>query len=365
MGFLTRILFYIKRPKVIIVTGKAKEIATEAIYQVLKSHFKVKKKTRVPGFLDLFGEKSFIVKTDLNTLDKKDLKGLIKATSLSVLVITHIGEIPPGSDFFTGDRKETKKARKLAKEFPTEGFMLLNYDDESAREIGDKSNANILTFGLEKEADFYITDVKINKGTNFKINYKGNTVPVWQGKTFGKEQVYTATVAVGCGVIFGLNFVQISKGLPNYNSLPGKMRLVEGIKNSKVLDDSKSASVFSMSEALEILGRIEGGENFQVNRKIAVVGDVLGVGKYTIEAHEAIGERAEKNSDILFTVGSRAKFVGQGALNNGMKKDRILSFNTIESLLPRLKQEIKENDLILVDGSREMEMGRIVEEIKS
>ena len=71
-----------------------------------------------------------------------------------------------------------------------------------------------------------------------------------------------------------------------------------------LLDDSKDASPLFTLEALEILRKIQTPE-----RKIAVLGNILGIGKYTIEAHESIGEKVKGSANLLFTVGARAKFI--------------------------------------------------------
>jgi len=91
------------------------------------------------------------------------------------------------------------------------------------------------------------------------------------------------------------------------------------------------------------------------------LGDVVGIGKYTIEAHEAIGERVAKNADLLFTIGQRARFIAEGAKNKGMAVDKIFQYDTIDDGKLKLKDEIKEGDLILVDGSKEMKMGEVVD----
>jgi len=238
--------------------------------------------------------------------------------------------------------------------------LILNFDDETVRELKTETIAHPLTFGFQEEADFRASDIKLNSGTNFKINYKGNIVPIWLEKLFGKEQIYSTLSAVSVGVIFNLNLVEISQALKDYQSLPGKIRLIKGIKNSWILDDSESANVFSMIEAVEILGKVQG-----FKKKIAVLGDILGIGKYTIEAHEAVGERVTQAADLLFTFGPRARFIAQGAQQKGMALEKIFQFDTIGKGRFRLQDEIKEGDLILVDGSKEMEMGKIVKEIKA
>ena len=348
MNLINKIKFLLKRPKVVIVTGEGRACAKKAIFQVFKQYFKIDSEILIFDF------------NLTNSSYVETLRFFIKNSSLPVLVVTQVGDIPPEKDFFAGEKEKTLTIRKLAKTMPAQGFLVLNFDDETVREIKDETNLKELTFGFQEGADFRATDLKLNTGTNFKINYKGNIVPVWLEKLFGKEQVYSALSAAAVGTIFDLNLVEISQALKNYQSLPGKMKLIEGIKHSWILDDSESANVFSMTEAIEILGKIQG-----FKRKIAVLGDIIGIGKYTIEAHEAIGERVARNSDLLFTFGQRAKFIAQGAFTKGMINEKIFSFDTIDEGKLKLQDEIKEGDLILVDGSKEMRMGKIVEEIKA
>jgi UDP-N-acetylmuramoyl-tripeptide--D-alanyl-D-alanine ligase len=342
MNLINKLKFILERPEVVIVTGQGRACAGEAIRKVLKQN----------------KDKVLVIENEFQKFD--DLEFLVKKSSRPILVVTRIGDIPFDKDFFAGDRAKTVEIRKLTKILPAHGFLILNFDDETVREIKTESRAPSLTFGFQDEADFRVSDINLNAGTNFKINYKGNIVPVWLEKLFGKEQIYSALAAAGVGVIFGVNLVEISQALKNYRSLPGRMRLIKGIKNSRILDDSESATIFSMTEALEILEKIQG-----FKRKIAVLGDVLGIGKYTIEAHEVMGEKVYRAADLLFTFGSRAKFIAQGAYTKGMALEKIFQFNTIEEGKIHLQDEIKEKDLILVDGSKEMEMGKVVEEIKT
>jgi len=360
------------------VIGKGRQTAAEAIFCLLDQYFKVKKfEKESPNILDVYKKEILIFETDLiRPQVVKNLQFLIRKSQLPILLTTHIGDIPPDRDFFTGERKDIAQSKKIVKILPSQGYLILNYDDETVREIKDSNPpkdgasrgagkprvptapSHILTFGFQEGADFRATDVKLNSGTNFKINYKGNIVPIWLEKLFGKEQIYSALSAAAIAMIFDLNLVETSKALKNYQSLPGRMKLIEGINKSFLLDDSNSATVFSMAEAIEILGKTQ-----DFKRKIAVLGDVLNIGQYTIEAHESIGERVAKNADLLFTFGQRAKFIAQGSQIKGMAIEKIFQFDTIEEGKNRLKEEIKEGDLILVDGSKEMEMGEIVKEI--
>lgn len=360
LNFFKKLIFIIKKPPVILITGKGRSCVARAIFQVLKPYSKQRK--------------SFIFESAL--LEPKEIEKfsfLLKKSQLPILVVTHIGEIPADKLFFAGDRKGTLQIRKLAKILPAHGFLILNFDDETVREIKNETIARPLTYGFQEGPDFRATDINIDiEGTNFKINYEGNIVPFWLKKLFGKEQIYSALVAICVGIVKDINLVEISQALKFYQSLPGKMRLVEGIKNSLILDDSENATLFSMIEALEILGEIEAKgparnatPSVAGGRKIAVLGDVLGAGKYTIEAHKTIGEKVVQVSDLLFAIGSRARFIAREARNQGMAEENIFQFNTVEEGKISLQKEIKKGDLILIDGSKAMKMGEMVEEIKA
>jgi len=97
---------------------------------------------------------------------------------------------------------------------PKEHLILnFDFDKEKMGDIKGKTKASIFTFGFQEGADFRATDVKLNGGTNFKINYKGNSVPVWLEKPANDEEIYSALSAVVVGVIFNQNLVKISQAL--------------------------------------------------------------------------------------------------------------------------------------------------------
>ena len=343
-----KIKFLLKRPKVIIVVGRGRETASGAINQVLKQSFKI-------------GKEVLIYQTNLK--DVREFEFFVKNSRLATLVVTHVGAYHPEREFFAGEQVEILGATSLAKILPGHAHLVLNFDDETVRDIKNSSRAHSLTFGFGVRADMKASDIVLTQppasGTNFKIDYQGNIVPVWLEKLFGKEQIYAALAAVAVGEILGMNLVEISKALGLYQGFPGRMKLIEGIKNTWILDDSESAFPLSMAEGLDVLKRIE-----TEGRRIAVLGDILGIGKYTIEAHEAIGERVKNSADVLFTVGHRAKFFSQGAKRRGMPADRIFSFDEVREAAKALQKEMRKGDLILVDGSKEMKMHEVVKEIK-
>jgi UDP-N-acetylmuramyl pentapeptide synthase len=174
---------------------------------------------------------------------------------------------------------------------------------------------------------------------------------------FGKTQSYAAAAAALAGLIFGMNLVKISEALTHYRAPAGRLRIIPGIKGSTIIDDTYNSSPTACHEALDVLRRLK------AKRKIAVLGDMLELGRYTMAAHHEVGRLAAKVVDLLITVGLRAKFIAEGAIEAGMAKKSVVSFQSVREAGLFLQEKIRENDLILVKGSQGVRMERIVLEV--
>ncbi|KKT17307.1 MAG: UDP-N-acetylmuramoyl-tripeptide-D-alanyl-D-alanine ligase [Parcubacteria group bacterium GW2011_GWB1_43_6] len=341
-----KIKIILTKPKVILVAGRGRETAARAISQLNKD----------------------VLIYQVDAAHFNDAKFLLKNSRSVILVATHMGEYEFNKEFFAGQKPDTAFIEELVKNLPAQARLVLNFDDETIRDIKSQTSVSTLSFGFGVRADIQATDIFLTQspspGTNFKINYEGNIVPVWLKNLFGKEHIYAALASVAVGELLGLNLVEISAALKSYQGFPGRMKLIEGIKNTLILDDSESASPLSMAEALDVLKRIEISDSDKRGRKIAVLGDIVGAGQYTPEIHETIGEEVKVSADLLFTVGLRAKFYAEGAKKKGLAQDKIFSFNEAGGASLALQQEMKEGDFILIDGSRELQMIKIVDEIR-
>jgi len=251
LNLLRKIIFFWKKPKIIIITGNGQEATAGILFCLLSQNFKVAKfKEKAPDILSICKKEILIFESDLKKIrTAKDFKFLVKKSQLPILVITQFGDIPPAAlsdepkgraspnevgraapsgepqpqkgqdkDFFAGDKKDTIQSRELAKILPAYGYLILNFDDETVREIGEETDLKGITFGFQEGADLRASDIRLNSGTNFKINYKGNIVPIWLEKAFGKELIYSALGAAAVGTVLGFNLVEISSSLKNYNS---------------------------------------------------------------------------------------------------------------------------------------------------
>ena len=135
------------------------------------------------------------------------------------------------------------------------------------------------------------------------------------------------------------------------------MRLIPGIKQTLIIDDTYNASPAAARAGLETLGGIA------PTRAVAVLGDMLELGRHSVEEHRKLGAVVAENANLLVTVGFRARGIVEGALDNGMQDSQILQFEDSRQAGKELKNLIQEGDVVFVKGSQSMRMERVVEEL--
>jgi UDP-N-acetylmuramoyl-tripeptide--D-alanyl-D-alanine ligase len=240
------------------------------------------------------------------------------------------------------------------------GFVVLNSDDPDVYEMRQLTTARVITFGISEEAqvrgvfpDFiYDKEGKVS-GTSFKVDVSGSSVPISITGALGNQHIYP--VLASLAVVYGesLNLLRASENFRTHESPQGRMKLIDGISDTVIIDDSYNASPVAMEEGLLTLHRIK-----NKGRKIAVLGDMLELGKFSHDEHVRLGKVASESSDIVVAVGLRAKDLGEEV--SKLKKE-VYFFNESNEAGNWLKDFIKSGDVVYVKGSQGMRMERVVE----
>ena len=207
MDFLKKSILYFKKPKVIFVMASGQRSYAEAIFQVLKSSFKIQKlNEKIPDILNLVNTEIFIIETDFKNKDfLQEVKIFLKNSQLPVLVVAHVT-----------DDKKIEDIKELVQEMPPYGSLIANFDEKIISKIGKITNLKNFSFGFSEKADFVVSDInETENNTNFKLNYNGNIVPVWLKKVSDKEEIYNVLPAICVGILLGLNIVEMSETLKN------------------------------------------------------------------------------------------------------------------------------------------------------
>lgn len=399
LRYLARKILQKYRPDVIGITGTVGKTSTrEAISAVLAAKFSVRQSIRsyndalgVP--LTIIGKESpgrsiagwvEVVIEALRLLMNKDtgypemlivemgadrpgdIRYLVDFCPPKVAVLTAVS--PTHFTFFkTMERLESEK-RTIFSHMRPEGLAVLNADDERVIKTREQLTGRVATYGTSDQAMFRGSDIHVQyngeqrpDGMVFKMQHDGALVPVALRKVLGRQHMYAALAAAAVGTYFGMNMIEIAHALTQYVGAPGRMRIVDGIKRTTIIDDTYNSSPRAAHAAVETLAGIMLPSGAQ---RYAVLGDMLELGSITTDEHEQLGKLVgEKKIDFLITVGEAAKHIARGALAGGMEEHRIAKFNDTATAGVFLQEKIQPGDVILVKGSQGMRMEKIVKEI--
>jgi UDP-N-acetylmuramoyl-tripeptide--D-alanyl-D-alanine ligase len=243
--------------------------------------------------------------------------------------------------------------RELVAALPADGTAVLNLDDRLVMGMADHTRARVFTYGLDSAADLWADQIETMglDGMRFTLHYEGEALTV-RVPLLGRHSVHTALRAAAVGLIEGLRWEEIIAGL---NATAAQLRLVisEGPRGSVVIDDTYNSSPDSALAALNLLADLHG-------RRIAVLGDMLELGRAEKQAHRVVGRRAADVADVIIAVGSRARTIGAEALALGMPVDHVYMVDEAPAAVPILEEVIQTGDIVLVKGSLGMRMDRIV-----
>ncbi len=299
-----------------------------------------------------------------------DIRSLAAWLPVDIAVITLLPEMPVHVEFFNSPEAVIEEKASLIDAIKPGGVLALFADDP--RTLGlqyrlPAPDARIITFGFSEGAEVRGEHVallteegkdELPVGMTATITADGVSVPLEVAGAVGVHAFVPAlaAAAVGCALHHPLG--DIVGALESYDPPPGRMRLIRGIKNTLIIDDSYNSSPAATAAALVTLGMIK-----NKGKKIAALADMMELGRHSTEEHRKIGGYAAKHAGLLITVGFRARDIAQGALDNGMPDNSILQFEDSGKAGAELQNLIQAGDCVLVKGSQSMRIARVVEVI--
>lgn len=249
---------------------------------------------------------------------------------------------------------------ELVEALPPEpdGVAILNFDDPRVRGMAERTQAKVFFYGLSSGADLWADNIEGLglEGIRFRLHYLDETLHL-RVPLIGRHSVHTVLRAAAIGLEEGLTWQEIVDGLQT-----GKAQLrlvaVRAKSGALLLDDTYNASPESTMAALNLLEDLAG-------HRIAILGDMLELGQYEQQGHELVGARAAEVADQLVTVGERAVVIAKAANRAGLAKEKIKEFESSEQAVDYLQENLNSKDVVLVKGSRGMQMEIIVNALEA
>jgi UDP-N-acetylmuramoyl-tripeptide--D-alanyl-D-alanine ligase len=229
---------------------------------------------------------------------------------------------------------------------------VINADDEFADMWRKSTPAHVVTFGVEKSADFTARDIQTGVGPEGFLTRFNLTSPLGQVAIElhmgGRHNVLNALAAAAAATAAGAKLEHVTKGLGAVRAVAGRLQFKKTATGSWLIDDSYNANPSSMKAGIEVLAALDG-------RKWLVMGDMAELGDFAESSHAEIGVFAREHGiERLFAIGQLA---GLAVESFGRGGQWFSQSNALAEALKSAPADVR----MLIKGSRVNRLERVVD----
>ncbi len=353
---------------VIAITGSNGKTSTKEMtaailskrYSVFKTPGNLNNHIGLPLSLCMLDREDMAV-VEMGARAKGDIKELCEISNPEYGVVTNIA--PAHLEGF-GSLESVRAAKMELMDYIEELFV--NADDtflyEGVKDLNEtyEKKKEVITFGIEKNADFRAFNVGADsseRGMSFGVVSSDSGSLAVTLSIGGVFNAYNALAAIAVGRRMGIENDDIVNALREYKGLPMRLEIIEW-EGATIISDIYNANPASMKEALKELIRIK------KNRGIALLGDMLELGSYSIAAHKELGKWiATLPVDIFIAIGPLMKIAMEEFLAYSDKNKGQLVYHAVDSINAReiFREIVVEGDTVLMKASRSMRLENVLE----
>ncbi len=361
--------------KVIAITGSAGKTTTRHIvYNVLKQHYRCHNAPKnfnnnIGLPLTILGADPDveIVVAELATNHPGEIEYLTNIARPDVALVTNVHPVHL-EGFGSLDAVAAEKL-SIAKGLPPNGTLIINADlrkylNNQSRIIGMPEpsaspiiNYQILTFGTQDPCDIKAKNITyLPAQSRFIISDTEVFLPLPGAGNV--ENALAAFAICGC---FGISIDGFAAAVKTLRPVPMRTELLR-IGTLTVLNDCYNANPASMKNALGILTNLGSAEN---RRLVFICGDMAELGPQTESLHRHLGSSIpQANVRLVLAVGNLAKITAEAAKKSANYDLQAKYFGDALAACNYLKNYIKDDDIILVKGSRVAKLEIVIEKLK-
>lgn len=286
-----------------------------------------------------------------------DLARILRIATPDAVVVTRLPDIPVHVESYTSPESVREEEFSPAYSLAASAPLIVPADDPHTLLMARRTPARVISYGIANTASVRISDVDFYEnegvvgGMHSHICIDDDCTDVVVKGSVGKTQTLPVAAAIALAKSFSISFKDACASLDAYEPPPGRGRLLAGKNESIIIDDSYNASPAAVEEALLTLQAFP-----HAKRRIAVLGDMLELGRYSVQEHRRIGTLACTTTDLVVMVGVRAR-----AYATESADCELLSFENSRVAALALTNIVREGDVVLVKGSQSIRTERIVE----
>lgn len=292
----------------------------------------------------LFGVTPKCMVLELGADTRGDIAYLARLTRPTHGVITNISE---AHSALMGGLEEIRREKLSLLEFiAPDGVVVLNGDDPHMAKARVQPTQTKLLVRLHTRSDYFASGIRITlEGTEAVMHHANRTQRV-RVQRYGEHHIYSVLFAAAIADSLEISPAVQLQAFKEVRPVPGRGMLLEGKRDSIIIDESYNAQPAAMRASLELLAQLP------AKRKIAILGDMREL-KEPDAIHREMGKLAHEYADYV---------IGVGPLSKLYKPDEW--FMTSREAVPSALRQLSAGAIVLVKGSQNtIRLERLVKEL--
>ncbi len=288
---------------------------------------------------------------EMGTNSKGEIERLANIARPGFATITNIGK---GHTEKLEDEKTVFEEKKnIAKFFNQECVFAFNLDDYFLKNYFSEINCNKISFGIQANADVVAKNIA-DDFSRFDLCFLDQLVSV-NLKAPGINNIYNSLCSASLALKAGLEMDTIREGIEEFDGISNRFKIINLDNDNLIINDTYNANPNSMLAAIEMTNKI-----FPGKKKIAILGDMLELGKISRDEHVKIGDAIVRNNfEELYTLGKHS-----GDYREGIdKKIKCINIRNHQDIKDYINLSSLANTVILVKGSRGMRMENVFDSL--
>jgi UDP-N-acetylmuramoyl-tripeptide--D-alanyl-D-alanine ligase len=269
-----------------------------------------------------------------------EIRALAEIARPNVGVVTNVGYAHMES-FDSIDGVAAAK-RELIEALPANGTAVLNADDPRVAAFAQVHSGPVVTYGESPGATVRAEDVRFSEdGVAFRVG----RVP-FESSLTGRHSVSNLLAGIAVAGIFGITPERLTERVRKIQ--PGKMR-GQRFRHQGILvfDDCYNSNPDAARAMLSVL------RDTPARRRIAVLGEMLELGRWAEPLHRAVGNYAgECGIDVLVGLRGAACYMLDAAKRSGLRADAAFFFDDPVPAGQLVRSLAQSGDAVLFKGSR-------------
>jgi UDP-N-acetylmuramoyl-tripeptide--D-alanyl-D-alanine ligase len=279
-----------------------------------------------------------------------------------VVVFTRFPDVPVHVEYFPSPEALIEEKRSLKRALRPGGTLIVNQDDPLMRAEQVLEGQHVVSYGFSEgstvRADGYLVQYEGQRpiGITCMVHFQNEHLPLMVPGTLGTSHLYALLAALALAVAEGVRFDRAVAAMGVHMPPAGRMRLLPGMSGTTLIDDTYNASPIAVESGLATLQGI-----VVPGKKVVVLGDMMELGDFSVEAHRAVGEQVAKVAQVFVAVGIRMMGAAEAARATQGVCTRIETVKDADEARALLTTIIAPGDVVYLKGSQSVRMERVVE----